>query len=140
MFSDISGDFLCYTLYTSFRALRSTLYTLTLRFISNSTIIKIPFLCTFPIFLWLNTNDEPKMKKCLGWHFECCARRVPTLRKSTAHRIKEGTPKLKKYLFVKIAVSFFFLIPCLIPPRDDRENSEGTPKELLHDFLLKSFA
>ena len=22
-----------------------------------------------------------RVKKCLGWHFECCARRVPTLKK-----------------------------------------------------------
>ena len=35
-----------------------------------------------------------------------------------------------KVLFIKIAVSFTSLIPCLIPPTDDRENSEGTPTQL----------
>ena len=32
-------------------------------------------------------------------------------------------------LFIKIAVSFSSLIPYLIPPTDDRETTEGTPKE-----------
>ena len=70
------------------------------------------------------------MKKCLGWHFECCARRVPTLRKSAAHRIKKRTPNHQKVLFVKISVPFASLIPCLIPPTDDRENTERTPTQL----------
>ena len=30
------------------------------------------------------------VKKCLGWHFECRTRRVPTLRISTAHRTFAG--------------------------------------------------
>ena len=33
--------------------------------------------------------------------------------------------------FIKIAVSFPFLLPCLIPPREDRETTEGTPTEYL---------
>ena len=33
-------------------------------------------------------------------------------------------------LFIKIAVSFPSLIPCLILPTDDRENSERTPTQL----------
>lgn len=32
--------------------------------------------------------------------------------------------------FIKIAISFPFLIPCLIPPTDDRENTERTPTQL----------
>jgi len=32
--------------------------------------------------------------------------------------------------FVKIALSFTSLIPCLKTPSDDRENSEGTPTQL----------
>ena len=32
-------------------------------------------------------------------------------------------------LFIKIAFSFPSLIPTLIPPTDDRETTEGTPKE-----------
>ena len=32
-------------------------------------------------------------------------------------------------LFIKIAFSFISLIPSLIPPTDDRETTEGTPKE-----------
>ena len=31
--------------------------------------------------------------------------------------------------FIKIAVSFTSLIPTLIPPRELRETTEGTPKE-----------
>ena len=37
-------------------------------------------------------------------------------------------------LFIKIAVSFTSLIPCLIPPRELRETTEGTPKE---DLMTK---
>ena len=33
--------------------------------------------------------------------------------------------------FIKIAVSFTSLIPCLIPPTDDRENAERRSKENL---------
>ena len=36
--------------------------------------------------------------------------------------------RLKKMLFIKIPISFTSLIPCLIPPRDDRENSDRTPQ------------
>ena len=36
----------------------------------------------------------------------------------------------QKVLFIKISVSFLSLIPCLIPPTDDRENSERTPTQL----------
>ena len=32
-------------------------------------------------------------------------------------------------LFIKIAVSFTSLIPCLVLPRELRETTEGTPKE-----------
>ena len=85
---------------------------------------------TSPISLGLKTKDEPKMKKCLGWHFECCARRVPTLRKSAAHRIKKRTPKLQKSTFIKIPLSFTSLIPCLKTPSDDRENTERTATQL----------
>lgn len=44
--------------------------------------------------------------------------------------MNQRTPKLKKVLFVKIAVSFISLIPTLIPPTDDRETTEGTPTHL----------
>ena len=37
-------------------------------------------------------------------------------------------------LFIKIAVSFTSLIPCLILPREHRETTEGTPKE---DLMTK---
>ena len=33
-------------------------------------------------------------------------------------------------LFIKIAIPFPFLIPCLIPPRDDREMTERRPHQL----------
>ena len=35
--------------------------------------------------------------------------------------------------FIKIAISFPFLILCLIPPRDDREKTDRTTKELRHN-------
>ena len=38
--------------------------------------------------------------------------------------------KLQKVLFIKIAVSYTFLIPCPKTPRDDREKTERTPKYL----------
>ena len=38
--------------------------------------------------------------------------------------------RLKKMLFIKIAVSFTSLIPCLILPTDDREKTERTPHQL----------
>ena len=37
--------------------------------------------------------------------------------------------KLQNVRFIKIAVSFTSLIPTLIPPRELRETTEGTPKE-----------
>ena len=39
----------------------------------------------------------------------------------------QRTPNHQKVRFIKIAVSFLSLIPCLIPPTDDRENSDSTP-------------
>ena len=40
------------------------------------------------------------------------------------------TPNHQKVLFVKIALSFTSLIPCLKTPSDDRENTERTPTQL----------
>ena len=37
-------------------------------------------------------------------------------------------PNLRNVHFIKIAVSFPSLIPCLIPPTDDRENTERRAK------------
>ena len=37
-------------------------------------------------------------------------------------------PKIEKSTFVKIAILFPSLIPCLIPPTDDRENTERRAK------------
>ena len=42
--------------------------------------------------------------------------------------------KIQKKLFIKIALSFISLIPCLIPPTDDRETTERIPKE---DLMTK---
>ena len=36
----------------------------------------------------------------------------------------------QKVRFLNIAFSFTSLIPCPIPPRDDREKTEGTPHQL----------
>ena len=44
-------------------------------------------------------------------------------------RNDQRTPNHQKVLFIKIAVSFTSLIPSLIPPRDDRENTERTPTQ-----------
>ena len=135
MFSFFILAFTLYTLHPTPYTLRPTPYTLyhLLRFPSL-----VPCLSPShkrPTMNQRRTKDEPRMKKCLGWHFECCARRVPTLRKSAAHRIKKRTP-IQKVLFVKIAVSFFFLIPCLTLPRDDRENTERAPHQLLVNSAL----
>ena len=39
--------------------------------------------------------------------------------------------RLRTLPILKIAVLFYSLIPCLIPPTDDRETTEGTPTEYL---------
>ena len=39
------------------------------------------------------------------------------------------TPYTLHYHFIKIAISFTSLIPCLVLPREHRERSERTPKE-----------
>ena len=45
-------------------------------------------------------------------------------------RNDQRTLKQKKTLFIKILLSLTSLIPFLLPPRDDRENTEGTPHQL----------
>ena len=40
------------------------------------------------------------------------------------------TPKQEKSSFIKIAVSFPSLIPCLILPREERETTDRTPTQL----------
>ena len=69
------------------------------------------------------------MKKCLGWHFECCARRVPTLRKSAAHRIKKRTPRLKKCVLLILPFLFPFLYLALF----HREKTERRARERRHN-------
>ena len=44
--------------------------------------------------------------------------------------MNQRTPKLKKSTFIKIAISFPSIIPCLIPPSDDRLTTEKTPTQL----------
>ena len=91
--------------------------------------LKIPFLYTLLVPSLQKTKDEPRMKKCLGWHFEYCARGVPTLRnkRNTLNR-KKRTPNHPKSTFVKITVSFTSLIPSLKTPTDDREMTDRTPR------------
>ena len=79
------------------------------------------------------------MKKCLGWHFECCARRVPTLRKSAAHRIKKRTPKLKKCVLLILSS----LSPFLYFASKHRANTERRPRddrEKSNRNILQNFA
>jgi hypothetical protein len=45
-------------------------------------------------------------------------------------RMNLRTPYHKKVRFIKIAISFSSLIPCLIPPSDDRLTTEKTPTQL----------
>ena len=46
--------------------------------------------------------------------------------------LKATPPALaQKVLFLKIPISFTSLIPCLLPPRDEREMTERTPTQLL---------
>lgn len=49
-------------------------------------------------------------------------------------RNDQRTPNHQKVLFIKITFSFPSLILCLIPPTDDRENTERTPTE---DLMTK---
>ena len=46
-------------------------------------------------------------------------------------RTKDGpkNSETQKSIFIKIAISFTSLIPCLVLPRELRETTEGTPKE-----------
>ena len=69
------------------------------------------------------------MKKCLGWHFECCARRVPTLRKSAAHRIKKRTLHYKKCVLLRLPFLFRLLHLALF----HREKTEKRPRERHHN-------
>ena len=58
---------------------------------------------------------------------------TPCKRPRTNQRRTKDEPKnaeTQKRLFVKIAVSFTSLIPCPIPPTDDREKSDRTPTQL----------
>ena len=45
-------------------------------------------------------------------------------------RNDQRTPKQEKSSFIKIAVSFPSLIPCLILPREERETTDRTPTQL----------
>ena len=59
------------------------------------------------------TNEEPKNDQ----------------RNNRSSTCEIRTPNHQKVLFIKIAVSFTSLLPCLIPPTDDRENTERTPTQ-----------
>ena len=78
-------------------------------------ILKISFPCTFPIFLGLKTKEKPR-------------------RNQGRTKDEPKNSKLQKSTFIKIAISFTSLIPCLSSPTDDRENSERTPTE---DLMTK---
>ena len=45
------------------------------------------------------------VKKCLGWHFECRTRRVPTLRNSTTHRTLAGVAPCGVFILAVYIVS-----------------------------------
>ena len=77
----------------------------------KSTFLKILFLCTLYICSVLKTKEEPKKNQ-----------------RRTKERPKNA--EIENVRFVKIAVSFTSLIPCLKTPSDDRENSERTPTQL----------
>ena len=46
-------------------------------------------------------------------------------------RMNLRTPNHQKMLFIKIAVPFSSLIPCLVLPREHRETTERAPHQLL---------
>lgn len=54
-------------------------------------------------------------------------------------RNNQRTPKHQKVLFIKMAVSFTTLIPCLVfterTPKDDRRKTERTPRQQKVLFL-----
>ena len=47
-------------------------------------------------------------------------------------------PKIEKSTFVKIAISFPFLITCLIPPSEHRETTERRATEIRVIFFAKT--
>ena len=98
-----------YTLRSTPYALRFTLYTFYSSLITHSLYLKLRFHSLVP---------------CLSPSYK---RPTMNLRRTKEHRKNSQTEKMR---FVKIAVSFFFLIPCLTLPRDDRENSERRATEL----------
>ena len=96
-----------FTLHPTPYTLRFTLYTFYSSLITHSLYLKLRFPSLVP---YIYTSDKrPRINQ---------------------RRTKEQpkNPKIQKVLFVKIAISFPFLIPCLIPPTDDRENTERRAK------------
>ena len=90
--------------------LHSTLYTI------NSTLI------THSLYLKLRLPSLVPFLSLSG--------KIP---RTDQGRTKERpkNPKIQKVRFIKIAISFPVLIPCLIPPTNDREKTERTPTQLL---------
>ena len=78
--------------------------------------IKIIFLCSFPIFSVLITKDKPRTNQGR-------TKDEPT------------NSQTQKSTFVKIAILFISLIPSSIPPTDDRETIERTPRLQKVTFL-----
>ena len=97
--------FHAFTLY----ALHSTPYAFYSSLITHSLYLKLRFPSLVP---YIYTSDKrPTMNQ-----------------RRTKERPKNS--KLEKVLFIKIGISFAFLIPTLILPRELRATTERTPKEL----------
>ena len=84
-------------------------YTLCLSLITHSLYLKLRFPSVVPSLS--PSGSEPTTNQ---------------RRTKEQHRNSQTT----KVLFVKIAVSFTSLVPCLIPPREHREKTERTPTQL----------
>ena len=87
-----------------------------------SVLANIPFLYTLhsiPVYLFLRFPTLVPSQSLSG-------KRPRMNQRRTKERPKNS--KLEKVLFIKIGISFAFLIPCLILPTDDRETTERRAK------------
>ena len=99
------------------------------------------FLCQFPRILFGFSLSMTHYSRTISALYTHNKRTIPNTSSEDEDTIPAITPYTLRptpytihytpytITFIKIAVSFPSLILCLIPPTDDRETTEGTPKE-----------
>ena len=80
--------------------------------------LKISSPCTVYIYTLQKTKERPRTEKSFEPNGEIRTNELPKKSES------------KKVHFIKIVILFTSLIPCLIPPTDDRENTERRAHQL----------